>query len=436
MHSQQSTIFQGKQKEHFAKLFPELDPLNVEENKLRKLADLMKETDESKKTDSRVISNGLSIFSQFLAHDMTFESTSKFGKFGNIGHFQNDRTINLDLDCVYGQKTQDFLYDQEASGKILLGKCYEDGNKSWFDLQRNSQGKAIIPDARNDENIIVSRMQVLFIQFHNKMVDYLTYKKCDKKIIFQEAKKRVIWYYHWLIIYEYLYKIMDWNVFDDLMENECRFFKTPHALPLEFSGAAFRVGHSQTRDTNRINAKIEKPLFELGFFTEMKEWVDWRYIFNFGDGKCQFAKRIDTKVGVSFHDIPFIPSKDKYDRSLPYRNLKRGVVYGLPSGEAVANRMGIEPIKVQETKDLGLVGTPLWFYILREAELRGHEGEHLGPVGSTILGECFLTIMRNDDYSFLKLHPKWKPSLGKDIGEFEFIDLIRFVHRPIEQSIR
>lgn len=436
MHSRQNNVFQNKQKDHFAKIFPELDPLYVEDAKLKKLADLMMETEDSKSADSRVISNGLSIFSQFLAHDMTFESTSNFGKTNNIGQFQNDRTINLDLDCVYGQKTQDFLYDKDDKDKILLGKCYENNNHTWFDLQRNIQGKAIIPDARNDENIIVSRLQVLFIQFHNQMVDHLRLKKVDKQLVFKEAKKRVISYYHWLIIYEYLYKIMDWNIFDELMKDGPRYFTTPTASPLEFTGAAFRVGHSQTRDLNRINKKTEKPLFELGFFTEMTELVDWRYIFNFGDGKCQFAKLIDTKIGKSFHDIPFVRSKDRHERSLPFRNLKRGVLYGLPSGEDVANRMGFEPIKVAEKKDLGLAGTPLWFYILREAEIRGHNGEHLGPVGSTILGETFLTIMRNDDFSFLKIHPKWKPSLGKDIGEFEFIDLIRFVHRPVEQSVR
>ncbi len=428
MHSQQNNIFQSKQKDHFSKLFPELDPLFVNDQDLKKLSDQMKESIGSKESDSRVISNGVSIFSQFLAHDMTFESTSKLGNQNAIGSFQNDRTINLDLDCIYGQKTQDFLYNAEDKDKMLLGKCFQDHHykMEWFDLQRNSQGKAIIPDARNDENIIVSRLQVLFIEFHNRMVDHLR-SKGRTGSAFNEAKKQVIWYYHWLIIYEYLYKIMDWNIFEELMDNGSKYFINPNSLPLEFTGAAFRTGHSQTRDLNRINEKVEKRLFELGFFTEMKELVDWRYMFNFGDGRCQFAKLIDTKIGNSFHSIPFIKSDDPYEKSLPFRNLKRGVVYGLPSGEDVANRMGFEPIKVPETEHLS--GTPLWFYILKEAELQGHEGEHLGRVGSTILGECFLTVLRNDDYSFLKLHPKWKPTLGKDIGEFDFLDLIRFVHQ-------
>lgn len=427
MHSQQNSVYHSKHKGHFSRLFPELDPLYVNDEDLKRLTDLMK-IDSVDDGDSKVISNGLSIFSQFLAHDVTFESTSKFSDQNNIDRFQNDRTINLDLDCLYGQKTQDFFYDANDKAKLLLGKCHRDSdyNMEWFDLQRNSQGKAIIPDARNDENIIVSRQQVLFIEFHNKMVDHLR-KKGKTKNLFHEAKKQVIWYYHWLIIYEYLYKIMDWDIFEKIKNQGAQFYTNPTALPLEFTGAAFRTGHSQTRDLNKINQNTEKKLFELGFFSEMLELVDWRYLFNFGDGRCQFAKLIDTKVSKAFHDIPFIKSTDPYERSLPFRNLKRGVVYGLPSGEDVANRMGFEPIKIPETAKMD--GTPLWFYILREAELLGHEGEHLGPVGSTILGECFFTVLKNDDYSFLKVHPKWKPTLGKDICEFDFLDMIRFVNR-------
>ncbi len=430
MQSQQNTTFQSAHKNHFAKLFPELEGLYVPDKALEELADSMKEYKrQAAKNNSKVISNGISIFSQFLAHDITFESSSKLkGQFNQVSRFQNDRTINLDLDCVYGQKTQAFFYDAKDTDKLLLGKRYEKDGKVWHDLQRNAQGKAIIPDNRNDENIIVSRMQVLFIEFHNKMVDHLRKKKY-KGNIFSEARRQVTWYYHWLIINEYLYKIMDWEVFERIKNEGCRYYTQPHALPLEFTGAAFRTGHSQTRDSNRINENTEKSLMDLGFFTTMEDYVDWHYIFNFGDDKCQFAMLIDTKIGKAFHDIKFVKAKRRIERSLPFLNLRRGVAYGLPSGEDVANRLGFEPIKVQETKDLKLNGTPLWYYILREAELEGHEGEHLGPVGSTILGECFFSIMREDDYSFLKLHPKWKPTLGKDIGEFEFTDLVRFVNK-------
>jgi hypothetical protein len=167
----------------------------------------------------------------------------------------------------------------------------------------------------------------------------------------------------------------------------------------------------------------------LGFFTEMTDYVDWRYLFDFGDGKVEYARRIDTQIGRTFHNLPFIKTKDRKERSLPFRNLRRGVAYGLPSGEDVARRLGTEVVEVLETRRLGMNGTPLWYYILKEAEVLGKEGEHLGPVGSILLGECFLVIMQEDDWSYLKLHPRWQPTLGRNAGGFDFVDLVEFVGR-------
>lgn len=431
MQSIQNPNFQAHQKNHFARLFPELEPLYVSDKDLWCIAQLMMDWQARALEPSTTISNGLAIFSQFLAHDITFEAVSKLKGINQVRTFQNDRTVNLDLDCLYGQRTQDFFYDASDSDKLLLGKRYSDEERIWYDLQRNSQCKAIIPDSRNDENIIVSRMQVLFIHFHNAMVDHLRKQNCRTNI-FAEARKQVIWHYQWLIIHEYLYKMLDLGVYNRLMEDACQYYTAPHVLPLEFTGAAFRTGHSQTRDLNRISEQTEKDLFELGFFEAMEEYVDWRYLFDFNDGKVQYANRIDTVVAKAFHKIPFIKTTNPKEQSLPFRNLKRGVVYGLPSGEAVAMRMGEEPLEINEIKKLNLSGTPLWYYLLKEAEILGNNGEHLGPVGSTLLGECFFTIMQHDDLSYLKIYPRWKPEIGRQAGKFDFIDLICFAEENLE----
>ena len=39
--------------------------------------------------------------------------------------------------------------------------------------------------------------------------------------------------------------------------------------------------------------------------------------------------------------------------------------------------------------------TPLWYYILKEAEQRGG-GERLGPVGATIVAEVFVGLVHGD----------------------------------------
>ncbi len=112
---------------------------------------------------------------------------------------------------------------------------------------------------------------------------------------FAVARRQVIWHYHWLIVHEFLGKMLDPSRFDRLRKEPASFYTWPGPLPLEFTGAAFRTGHSQTRDENRINDTTEKKLMELGFFTAMKEFVDWRYLFDFGDGRVQYARRIDTR---------------------------------------------------------------------------------------------------------------------------------------------
>ncbi len=426
MQSLQHTHFSQVFPNHFTRLFPELPPLVVEDAKLIRLAQQMMEF--SSCNDSRHFSNGLSIFGQFLAHDITFETSSRFTGRNEAGRFVNERTIHFDLDSMYGQWTQDYLYDENDRVKLLLGIRHEDEEgQSWHDLQRNSQNKAIIPDARNDENIIVSRMQVLFIDFHNKMIDYLR-DACPPGDLYREARKQVLWYYHWLIVHQYVRKICDPATLDRILAEGTQFFDDPCHLPLEFTGAAFRTGHSQTREDNRINKNTRKNLFDLGAFEEMAEFVDWRYLFDFGDGKVQYAKLIDTKIAKAFHDIPFILSKDKHERSLPYRNLRRGVAYGLPSGEDLARRMCLEVIDVPECAKLGLRGTPLWYYILKEAEELGNGGEYMGPLGSTLLAEVFMIILQSDSQSYLRVHPKWKPTLGEREGVFDFTDLVKWVY--------
>ncbi|MEL7534282.1 MAG: peroxidase family protein [Bacteroidota bacterium] len=427
MQSLQKTHFHLHDESAFSKLFPELPALYVPEQKLQKLAARMVEY--SRCLDSTHISNGQSIFSQFLAHDMTFESSSKLRSFHDPSvPLQNDRSFNLDLDCVYGQWTQDFLYDAQDRSKLLLGEKYSDLECGyfWTDLQRNAQHKAIIPDARNDENVIVSRMQVLFIDFHNKVVDVVR-KETGAHNVFQAARKRVIWHYQWLILQEFLQEVMEKDIYDDIYQNGSTYFCHPSGLPLEFTGAAFRVGHSQTREENRINAETVAGLFELGAFEKMDQYLDWRYMFDFGDGCVQMAKKIDSKIAKAFHNIPFIRTDRPIERSLPYRNLRRGIVYGLPSGEDIAKRMSIVPIVIPEKEDLEMSGTPLWFYILKEAEIL-HDGERLGPVGSRLIGEVFMTVMREDDASFLKVHPLWQPDLGPTPGSFSFQDMIQFVY--------
>ena len=78
--------------------------------------------------------------------------------------------------------------------------------------------------------------------------------------------------------------------------------------------------------------------------------------------------------------------------SLAQRNLIRGKRLGLPAGPDVAKMMKMKPLSNSELglPDPGNPGwagkAPLWFYILRESEIR-QGGRRLGPLGAKLVAE-------------------------------------------------
>ena len=80
---------------------------------------------------------------------------------------------------------------------------------------------------------------------------------------------------------------------------------------------------------------------------------------------------------------------------LAFRNLLRAKFYDMPSGEAVAEAMGVRRSLVRDPRFPE--GTPLWFYILREAEMTHRAGAELGPVGGGIVAEVFVDLLRLDE---------------------------------------
>jgi hypothetical protein len=162
--------------------------------------------------------------------------------------------------------------------------------------------------------------------------------------------------------------------------------------------------------------------------------LDWSYFFTVDSAHPpQPSKRIDTRIAHSLIDLPTsvvgetnIPE----EHSIAYRDLERGRALDLPSGEALARVMGIEPLKKEE---LGLDSfhmhgeTPLWYYILREAEVR-HNGEQLGEVGGRIVAEVLISLINADSTSYRNTPDTWKPTLpSQQEGHFTIADLLRFV---------
>jgi hypothetical protein len=117
---------------------------------------------------------------------------------------------------------------------------------------------------------------------------------------------------------------------------------------------------------------------------------------------------------------------------LPVRTLLRHVTWELPSGQTLAHRMGVTPLEAADLDELRGLGhglehsTPLWYYVLKEAELI-EDGLHLGPVGGRIVAEVIIGLLQSDPESYLSYDPRWRPTLpSRDRGDFRMVDFLTF----------
>lgn len=340
-------------------------------------------------------------------------------------------------------------------GASLLGKGRDvntGGETAEDDLQRNSQGTALIGDPRNDENIIVSQLHLSFLKFHNRVPEFVRETRGMTGFeAFHEAQRLVRWHYQWVVVDDYLRRTVgdqtlnqilippDPDNPNDVPQIETRFYKWKRQpfLPVEFSVAAFRFGHSQVRATYKINDLVpELPIFaqseEPGPLDDFRggrhlpaQWmVDWSFFFDTaGPGSSkQKSLLIDAKLAEGLFKLPGEPPERE---SLALRNLARGSRFALPSGRRVARSMLIEPLTRER---LGLDHpAPLWFYVLKEAELTSG-GQHLGAAGGRIVAEVLLGLLAGDPLSYVNVDPDWKPTLPNADGDgrFTLVDILHF----------
>ena len=403
---------------------------------------------------------GFTFLGQFLDHDMTFDPTSSLARRQDPESIRNFRIPALDLDSLYGggPAVSPALYDQsvdhgqttmlveEISGSAAVTV---DGQPR-FDVPRNSQNVAILGDPRNDENLILSQLHLAMLRFHNAVVaDIRTALGAvlTPAEVFAEAQRIVRWHYQWMIVHEFLPKTVGTATMTNIVAGGRRFYDWRHDpyIPVEFSVAAYRFGHSQVRPSYRANfgtshADVGQQFFALIFDHALtgsadpadlrggcrapRRFVDWQTFFDFGDGRVRPNKTIDTTLSTAlFHLLG--PSAGSPD-SLAVRNLQRSLTMKVPSGQAVARAMKLPVLKPTDLADLAPhhldTRTPLWFYVLREAQVEA-AGRHLGPVGGRIVGEVIYGLVEGDSQSYLAQDPEWTPTYG--IGStFEMTHLL------------
>src|SRR5450631_2250210 len=384
---QREHTFDGIFGARFGRLFPKSEgakfgnsPTEVRHS-LTKLADAMISAVDDPKDGPDDEESGIpslyTYFGQFIDHDLTFDPDSSFQKQKDPDATEDFRTPAFDLDNVYGRGPGDQPYIYDADGlSFLLGDPITQGtNNRARDLQRNAAGRALIGDPRNDENAIVSQLQGLFLRFHNRVIQDA--KANGENPVFEDVQARVRRTYQYLVINDFLARIVNSSVLDGYKSNGVydaaklkvfKDFKIPF-MPVEFSVAAYRLGHSMVRPGYRLNDTILLPIFPLpaktspgfpegltGFRRLISDWaIDWgRFIDidvrDYGSQadaadnlkkvtpanfkRLQFAYRLDTALVDPLKTLP--PEVASDPSSLALRNLERGAEFGLPSGQTVA----------------------------------------------------------------------------------------------------
>jgi hypothetical protein len=417
--------------ENYRPLFDDLPALDADEGALHVLGRPGGPCDlgDDRDSDSEVAAVW-PFFGQFVAHDITADR-SPLEHHAERPRIRNFRVPKADLEGVYGAGPvgAPFLYRKEDPAKLLLAP-------SGFDVPRNQEGIALIGDPRNDVHLFTSQMVVAFIDLHNGLVDRLRAGGVAEPDVFAQARRAATWHYQHVILREFLPTLIGPELTAELLEDGPRLYHMdgePY-IPFEFADAAYRYGHAQIRDSYQVNehfgpCRVFPDLMGFGPVAA-GHVVDWALQIDVaGHPPAQRAKRIDTRLPAPLIALPAqisgsAPGTDY--ASLANRDLERGQLVGLASGEAIARRLGVPALTAEE---VGLAGTgwtgetPLWFYILREAAVL-EAGNRLGPVGGRIVGEVLVGIIDGDPDSFRSADPGWTPALPARDGTFGLADVL------------
>lgn len=444
------------QTNQFIKLFSELPALNATPDELRLLANLMRDPLPRLPAGDQRNYAGLTYLGQFIDHDITREKQTVLENQGliDVKTLINDRTSWFDLDSVYGNNNS--LLNAEGLFDLSVNQFGEE------DLPRNPDGRARIGDPRNEENLITAGLHLVFLKFHNRVMGELRLTNPTLLLpqLIQESKKITQWHYQFIVINDFLKDITGKyysRLFDPITQRpnvNPAIKNIGSKIPLEFSGAAYRFGHSLVRDGYYLNEKFDLfPLFDpvipdlRGFRPRPeRQVIDWSMFFPMPFTKgFQEWEGIDPFVVNSLYQLPGVVATG--EPILPLRNMIRGTLYGLPSGQDLARALGIPEEEILSVSKGSLVfqsvngtlpqleldalnikfgeSTPLFYYILMEAWVFSN-GEALGPLGSLIVGGVFLNLIEINQESYL--NNNFLPTQGlygcHITGEYYFTELI------------
>ncbi len=432
---------EGGQLAYFGRMFPQLRPFrpdadeNVTLGNLATLADAMLEPGGGFDTTHGAVYTYLG---QFIDHDVTLDlQPQPTADFRFAGPRADDPLLDpagaivydyeskrLDLSQIYGGGPSVSPQLYEPDGLHFLVPLNVNGV---VDLPRNPDGSAIVVEKRDDENQIISQLHVAFLLFHNAVADALGGD-------FAATQQTVIRYYQYVVLNDFMPLLFGQSLIDQMLAGKHRVYD-PGAvvarpvMPVEFSAAAYRFGHSLTRNAYSVNPVISPdnknarntlflgvggatgpaggagvpltPAGDLhgGYPLTLDHQIDWRNFHeNLFDSTVPGASlQVFKQPGADglhmisqslFGQPPGVPAvgtgaglpiggpsgaQPSGSNSIQYRDFVRGFFYQLPSGQEVAAAYGLTPIDPTAAIPASIpgfsAGTPLFFYVLYEAYL-------------------------------------------------------------------
>lgn len=425
-------------------------------------------------------------FGQFIDHDTTAR-TDREGNVTSIGraepinpidpdfivaNLRNGRRPGFDLDSVFGEAPglagRGGAHPAQTVSRVLYDvdfklKLFEDGGRR--DVPRTAARSAIIPDGRNDENPNLSQLQYAMMAFYNAVHD--AQPGGNDALNYVRSRQLCSWAFQYVVIHDWLKTVCEPLIVEDTLANGPRFFGNAAGqggsfMPLEFSVAGFRFAHTMIRPSYQANAAAPiVPINEmLGFagknqffdpassgVEQLKQQftIDWNF-FARGGTNVQHTRKLDTKIARGLGALTLgNRTDDPVLGHLARSNLLRSKNLSIPIGQAVADAFGIIPLTPAEIlagEDPAIADvlraysfqhrSPLWYYVLREAMVQ-QNGERLGEVGSRIVCETVIGLIKNDPSSYLFHHHDVavrangidvKPGAGGVINEIA--DILRF----------
>lgn len=436
--------------------------------------------------DNPDIAAALTYLGQFIDHDISLDFSSRLGEPSDPWQIRNLRTRRLKLDGIYGRgpETDPQLYDRSRPGRLLVGGMVDEPLVR-MDLPRDGRGVPVLGDPRNAENLIIAQLHVAFLRFHNAMLEWAKKGLGIGDVPFPETefertRRLVCWHYQWIVLKEFLPSVVDELLIEDVLDNSAAKLFAPGGppeawVPIEFSAAAFRFGHSQIQQGYSLDVNFKARVFpedpdaplwsdpsaprlDLRYSPlSVADRINWNFLLPIRgrrpDGGMRLSSRINRKISAPLFKLPTSVMANLTHGwaldSLPARTLQRQVDFALPSGIGAAqeaSRRGcveVQPLSPKEIwageefEPFAGCDVPLWFYVLAEAEHSlkterrkppsdpprnrfDQRGQMLGPLGQRIVSEVIIGLLRSDPQSFINLKRDWisnhPEASGKDFN--------------------